>query len=260
MKKKFGMTAAALILILAACGSPAQVSAPPTQSAPIFSAPGVVVASAESQPAQESNLSFAISAPVKQIMVKEGEAVTAGQLLMTIYAPELEGEVTQAELAEKAAALEYTYWIPHRFDRPPEREWQAKAEWDQKITELEIARASFAQASIYAPFDGVVVEVKIQAGEFAKSGEPVITLADVAHMQIVTTDLSERDAPRVQIGQSANVYIEALGKQVSGKVIRVAPKSQIIGGDVVYPVTIALDEQPNGLRWGMSAEVEIKTE
>jgi hypothetical protein len=28
---------------------------------------------------------------------------------------------------------------------------------------------------------------------------------------------------------------------------------------VVYPVTIELDEQPEGLLWGMSAEVEIET-
>jgi hypothetical protein len=29
---------------------------------------------------------------------------------------------------------------------------------------------------------------------------------------------------------------------------------------VVYPVTIELDEQPAGLLWGMTAEVEIQTQ
>jgi hypothetical protein len=33
-----------------------------------------------------------------------------------------------------------------------------------------------------------------------------------------------------------------------------------VGGDVVYAVVIALDEQPEGLRLGMSAEVQIATE
>jgi hypothetical protein len=43
-------------------------------------------------------------------------------------------------------------------------------------------------------------------------------------------------------------------------VIQIAPQSNTFGGDVVYTVVIALDEKPDGLRWGMSAEVEIITE
>jgi hypothetical protein len=33
-----------------------------------------------------------------------------------------------------------------------------------------------------------------------------------------------------------------------------------VGGDVVFAVTVALDDQPPGLRWGMSLEVEIAVE
>ena len=261
MKKTFWMIAPAAVLILASCGSPspsAALPAPAESAAPaeILSA-GVVVASAEAQPAREAEISFAISGPVKEVFIKAGDAVKAGQILMTLYVPDLEGQVTQAELAEKAAALEHTYWVPHRYDRPPEREWQAQAEWDQKKTALEVAKTSFAQNSIYAPFDAVVIDVHVKTGEFAQTGKVVITLADTAHMQIVTTDLSERDAPRVQTGQSVSVYVKALDKTVTGKVIRVAPKSKTVGGDVVYPVTIELDQQVEGLLWGMSAEVEI---
>jgi HlyD family secretion protein len=78
-------------------------------------------------------------------------------------------------------------------------------------------------------------------------------------MQIKTTDLSERDVPAVQIGQTAKVYIEALDITVTGTVTKISPVSETVGGDVVYPVTIELDEQPAGLLWGMSAEVEIQT-
>jgi multidrug resistance efflux pump len=88
----------------------------------------------------------------------------------------------------------------------------------------------------------------------------VIVLGDVAHMQIKTTDLSERDIVDVEIGQSVNVYIEALDLTVTGKVAQISPISETVGGDVVYPVTIELDEQPQGLLWGMTAEVEIQTQ
>jgi multidrug resistance efflux pump len=265
MKKLFRMTLPALSLILAACGSTsAPVAAtPPPAATEVDSAPSGflfsdgVIASADAQPARESQMSFTVSAPVQEVLVKEGDWVKAGQPLITLYTPDLEGEVTRAELAAKAGELEYSYWVPRRWDRPPERRQQAEAEWNQIKMSLEVARASFAQSTIYAPFDATVVEVNVQFGEMAQAGEVVITLADLAHMKIVTTDLSERDVPSVQIGQAANVYLEALDLTVTGKVVKISPISETVGGDVVYPVTIELDEQPEGLLWGMSAEVEI---
>ena len=261
MKKIFWTTFIALTVTLAACAAPS--SPPPALTdVPAASTTGLVtsdgvVASAVAVPARETQMSFVISAPVKEVLVKEGDVVTAGQTLMTLYSPDLELEVPSAELGLKAAELEFAYWIPARHDRPPERRQQAEAELEQAKTKLETAKATFAQTSLIAPFDATVVDVNVQAGEFAQAGQVVITLGEVAHMQIETTDLSERDVPSVQIGQSVNIYIEALDMQVTGKVIRISPISETVGGDVVYPVTIELDEQPAGLLWGMSAEVEI---
>ena len=264
MKKIFWTAFLALTVILASCTSAPTATPPPAAPATVSTPTGLalsggVVASAEAQPAHETQMSFTISAPVKEVLVKEGDVVKAGQALITLYTPDLEGQITEAELAAKAGELEYQYWLPHRFDRPPERQWQAEAEWNQKKTALEVARASFAQSTIYAPFDATVVDVNIQLGEIAQTGHVVITLADLAHMKIKTTDLSERDVPAVQIGQTANVYIKALDITVTGKVAKISPISETVGGDVVYPVTIELDEQPDGLLWGMTAEVEMQT-
>jgi len=130
---------------------------------------------------------------------------------------------------------------------------------EQAKAKLETAKVTLAQTSLVAPFDATVVDVNIQAGEFAQAGQVVITLGDIAHMQIETTDLSEQDVPAVQPGQGVNVFIEALDAQIAGKVMRISPISDTVGGDVVYPVTIELEKQPEGLLWGMSAEVEIQT-
>lgn len=270
MKKIFWTTSLALTVILAACSStstatpppaaPVAVSSPETVSTPgglVLS--GGVVASAEAVPSQDTQMSFVISAPVKEVLVKEGDIVTAGQILVTVYSPDLELSVKAAELAVESANIEYKYWIP-RKDRPPERRDQAKAVYEGTLAELETAKASFAQTSLVAPFDGTVVDIKVQPGEFAQAGQTVIVLGDLAHMQIQTTDLSERDVTAVKIGQSVNVYIEALGVTVTGKVLTISPVSITVGGDVVYPVTIELDEQPDGLLWGMTAEVEIQTQ
>jgi hypothetical protein len=77
---------------------------------------------------------------------------------------------------------------------------------------------------------------------------------------VETTDLSERDVARVALGQETIVYVEALGDEIPGRVVGIAPQATTIGGDVVYTVYVELDEMPPGLRWGMSTEVEIATE
>ena len=88
----------------------------------------------------------------------------------------------------------------------------------------------------------------------------IIIVANLDQMRIETTDLSERDIPAVQTGQVASVYIDALDETFDGQVVDIDRQSETVGGDVTYKVSIELDQQPAGLRWGMSAEVEIQTE
>ncbi len=122
---------------------------------------------------------------------------------------------------------------------------------------LQRATADLANTELTAPFGGVVAALKVDAGEMVAPAQVVVTVADLDNLQVETTDLSERDVARIAEGQAANVLIEPLDEEVSGRVVRIAPQANVIGGDVVYEVVIALDQQPANLRWGMSAEVEI---
>jgi hypothetical protein len=88
----------------------------------------------------------------------------------------------------------------------------------------------------------------------------VLALTDLAQLRVETTDLSERDVAQVALGQRALIFVEALGEEIEGRVVGIASQATIIGGDVVYTVYVELDEQPPGLRWGMSTEVEVETE
>jgi multidrug efflux pump subunit AcrA (membrane-fusion protein) len=103
-----------------------------------------------------------------------------------------------------------------------------------------------------------VTSLGVIPGEFVKANRSVVTLATLDHLQFETTDLSERDIPKVHVGDPVNIFIEALNKNISGKVTGISPKADIVGGDVVYKVIIAPDTQPEGLLWGMTAEVEIQ--
>lgn len=124
---------------------------------------------------------------------------------------------------------------------------------------LQRAEVNLANTTLHAPFAGTITTVSVNVGEMVQPGQAVLTLADLTQLEVITTDLSERDVSRVQVAQSATVFIEALGDEFPGRVTHIAAQATIIGGDVVYPVTIQLDAQPPGLRWGMSAQVEIET-
>ncbi len=122
---------------------------------------------------------------------------------------------------------------------------------------LEGARVTFNQAQLRAPFDGKIAAVQLSGGEAVAPGQVVLMLADLDHLQVETTDLSERGVSQVAAGQPATIFVEALNQELDGRVVQIAPRSNKVGGDVVYTVTIDLDGQPAGLRWGMSAKVDI---
>jgi multidrug resistance efflux pump len=130
----------------------------------------------------------------------------------------------------------------------------------QALAALQAARAALDQATLRAPFAGTVAALEVGPGETVLPGQVVLALADLGHLQVETTDLSERDAVQVTVGQRATVFVDPLGVEVGGQVARVASQATTVGGDVVYAVVVSLDEQPPGLRWGMSVEVEIVTE
>jgi len=141
----------------------------------------------------------------------------------------------------------------------PEQLAIAQAGVTQAEAGLDTARATSNQSTLTAPFNGTVADLQVSPGQIVMPGQVVLTLADLSQLQVETTDLSERDVSEVQVGQQATVYVEALNADVPGQVARISPLASTVGGDVVYTVVVALEEQPEGLRLGMSVEVEIVT-
>lgn len=123
---------------------------------------------------------------------------------------------------------------------------------------VQAAQTALSNTALTAPFAGTVTSLAIALGEMALPGQPVLTLADLSRLQVETTDLSERDLGRVAVGTPVTVFVDALNREIDGKVTRIALQSTTAGGDVVYPLLIELDEQPAELRWGMSVDVEVR--
>ncbi len=136
----------------------------------------------------------------------------------------------------------------------------AQASEAQAQAALDLVRIMLQEVTLRAPFDGIVAAVDVNPGEMVSPGQVVLVLGRQGQLRAETTDLSERDVWRISVGDQATVDVEALGSEIKGRVVRIAPRSSKVGGDVVYTVVAELEEQPVDLRWGMSVKVEIATE
>jgi len=267
MKNVYFVVTIVMAMLLSACAATASTptaiptvsldnnnSSPNAQSSDATS----VSASATIVPIKKAELSFANVGRVKAVDVKVGDQVTAGQVLVELDTTLLEAKVKEAEANLQVAQVQVNYLKRVGTDEVHLESAQAEADRAQAL--LDSANTTLAtQSTLVAPFDGTVALVDISPAETVVPGRVIVTMGDLSRLQVETKDLSERDVPRVKIGQNANVFIEPLNQDFSGKVIDISRISSTVGGDVVFKVTIDLDEQPQGLLWGMSADVKIET-
>jgi RND family efflux transporter MFP subunit len=194
------------------------------------------------------------------VEVAVGDTVNAGETLATLNTTILEARIAEAEAGVVTAETQVRYLKRVGVGTAYEQIDAAQADVDRAQAVVDQLKAQLEQATLTTPISGTVIKAEIAPGESVNPGQVVFVIADLNQMQVETTDLSERDIPAVQIGQSASVFIDALDESFDGEVVDIDRQSETVGGDVTYRVTIELDQQPSGLRWGMSAEVEIQTE
>lgn len=167
----------------------------------------------------------------------------------------VEAQLQAAQAEADAAARDY-----ETLKNGPDPDRLALAEQRVKTAgaQLTAAQAALSTVELTAPMDGTVANLNVDPGTWVTPGQPMLVLLDLAHMQIKTTDLSERDVPAVQVGQAVEVSVKALGITLQGKVTEISPLANALGGDVVYTTTIDLLEAvPANLRAGMTADVRF---
>lgn len=147
---------------------------------------------------------------------------------------------------------------------------------EQSVTQaqqaVDLARQSLAdtqrqlgEATITAPFDGVVAMVLAEEGDII----PSPSMAPTAIIQMINPDylelvieVDEIDIPLVELGQVAAVSVDALpDNEYKGIVTAVYPVPMEVGGVVLYQVKMGLDTSKNsGIKVGMSASADIVAE
>jgi HlyD family secretion protein len=227
-----------------------------------------VTASAVIVPAHVAQLGLLISGIAKDVPVTEGDLVKAEQTLLVLDTPELEFAVTEAQAALRSAQAYANLQKYRRIENrrhgqvfydviPAIYRQRADARVQQAQVTLELAQINLAEGTLTAPFDGTVASLAVIPGEYVESDQAMVTLATLDKLQLETTDLSERDITKVRVGAPVDILIEALNENFTGKVIGISPRAGTVGGDTVFRATIAFDEQPDKVLWGMTAEVTI---
>jgi HlyD family secretion protein len=121
------------------------------------------------------------------------------------------------------------------------------------------AQAALDEATLVAPFDGVIAELDVNLGEVTGLGNSVISIEDATQWQVDTDDLSEVDVVGVKPGDQVSITVDALpGVTLNGTVTSITPRSAIKRGDVTYTVGVAISNPDPRLRWGMTAYVDVK--
>lgn len=135
----------------------------------------------------------------------------------------------------------------------------AQAQMEQAKASLDLAKANLNDAVIMAPFDGSVSLISVDVGQIVNPGQQAVQVGDLGQLRVETTDLAEVDVTKVAAGQPVNVSVDAFpGKIFQGTVLRVAQAANEKSGKKVFKVVIDLPDTANsGLRWGMTANVEI---
>jgi HlyD family secretion protein len=164
---------------------------------------------------------------------------------------------TALEIAQKGLELAQKDYDLLQQGPDPDLVKAAQARIDNAKAQYQASQSALDDLELTAPFAGTVAELSVQGGEWVIPGQPILVLADLDHLQIQTTDLSERDVPQVKTGQAVTVFVKALNQNLKGKVTEISPLADTLGGDVVYKTTIDLDSIPDGLRSGMSVEVQF---
>lgn len=132
----------------------------------------------------------------------------------------------------------------------------AQARLKNAETSLQAAKANLDDLELRAPFSGTISDVNVKVGELASPGTAAIHMADFSTWKVETTDLTELNIARVRVGQPAMVHFDALPDVgIIGRVTQVNALGENRQGDVVYTVTLKLENSHPGLHWNMTSSV-----
>ncbi len=241
----------AVFLCLLACGKRPEVSVVSLSRGTVEeTVSGVTSGTVEAE--QVAELAFGAVGRVKEVSAAVGDAVRAGAVLAQI-----ENEDLQSRLDVAAEELARAKTLQQSQAASRSNVIQAQGNFDA-------ARIAFEKSIIRAPFDGIVVERNVEAGQLSQ----ITAVIPQAPFRLVDTkpryvevEIDEVDLPKVRVGMSARVKVLAVRRAPFKATVRkVIPfVSSVREQDRTTEIELTVDSEGVLLPPGASADVEVVT-
>jgi RND family efflux transporter MFP subunit len=278
--------AISLSLFLAACGQGADTAQKTAAAGPLLlSAEDLITVRSNAlssgpaitgsiQPERRADLRSEIQSIVLQVVRENGDAVHRGDLLVRLDDTAIRDALASAESASRSAALGYEQ-AQRQFDRMTAlrtsgmasaqalddaegRRNSAQSDLEAAKARVVLARQQMTRTEVRAPFDGVVNERKVSAGDTATLGKELLKVIDPNSMRFEAM-VSAESVGVVQPGQAVHFRVNGYGDQeFVGKVRRVNPAANSTTRQVEVLVDFVGEKQPRLA--GLYAEGRLETE
>lgn len=167
----------------------------------------------------------------------------------------LDLEITRAE--EETALEEYQKYKQDNI--PEDRLALIEQQITSAQTRIDAIQAAINDLEISAPFEGLIVSLNIQEGEWVMAGQPLAVIADLSNWYVESTDLTELEIVDIGLGDIALLELDAFPDEViRGKVIEIKEYPELKYNDVIYRIRIELPEHDLPLRWKMTTIIKIE--
>ena len=219
--------------------------------------PHHIAAHARVEGAQQRVLTAPLDGFLQQSLVKPGDTVRAGQLLVQLADEDLVQQVRahEAEVKQQDNAFVDAFT---RGDRAQAAMAQARAA--QARAQLERATRQLARTRLVAPFDGVVIagDLSQRLGSPVQRTEVLLKVAPSRDWHVVL-EVDERQIAQVQPGQTARLLLAALPDQpIEVRVSRVLPTARTTDGRQRFEVlALPARDTPSAWRPGMEGVAHI---
>jgi RND family efflux transporter MFP subunit len=240
-------------------------------AAPVQQVGEKITLSGQVEPRETTFISPRMMGFISRILVKPGDRVYKGQLLVTISNEDIAAKRAQAEamVSEAEAALNDAAKDYERFKKLHQQQSASQKELEnamlryqsltaktEAVRQLENeADAMLSYSSLVAPYKGVITQKYVDQGGMANPGMPILAMecSDSYHVRAF---VSENEIDKVETGMKARVTIKSTGKTFTGKVSEISPSSQFTGGQFQIKVSVP-DDETGGLYSGMYANVNV---
>jgi membrane fusion protein, multidrug efflux system len=211
-----------------------------------------------------------VAAEIKSLTVREGDRVSAGQLIGRIDPTEYQLRLRQAEdqsasakaqldiaertLANNQALVNQGFISQNALDTSVSSAAGARASLQASRATADLARKAVRDSDIRAPIGGLVSQRFVQPGERVGLDARLIEIVDLSQVELEAS-VAPEDVPSLRIGQVARLGIDGLAEPLAARVVRINPSA--VAGTRAVLAYLLVTPHP-ALRQGLFARGSIE--